>query len=229
LFDLERLRARLPASPLTRFAPSPTGRLHLGHIGNAIFVWGVARALGGRVLLRIEDHDRERSRLEYERGILDDLAWLGLEPDAHAPRQSERSAAYESALATLHARGLVRPKVVLLQGIRSEGDIALRTKEEIIQAVDDCTLDSTHVDRTGRFTFGNVKPGNQVVYAFHAGNFENLSWIIPVQWDAGTPREVILSSQNSLDLAEAIKQARAPGMQNALSTSIAAGLRSGNR
>jgi glutamyl-tRNA synthetase/glutamyl-Q tRNA(Asp) synthetase len=107
LLDLERLRARLPASPLTRFAPSPTGRLHLGHIVNAIFVWGVARALGGRVLLRIEDHDRERSLLEYERGILDDLAWLGLEPDAHAPRQSERSAAYESALATLHARGLV--------------------------------------------------------------------------------------------------------------------------
>jgi glutamyl-tRNA synthetase/glutamyl-Q tRNA(Asp) synthetase len=107
LLDVAALRARLPASPLTRFAPSPTGRLHLGHIVNAIFVWGVARAIGGRVLLRIEDHDRERSRPEYERGIRDDLAWLGLEPDEHAPRQSARGLSYESALATLDARGLV--------------------------------------------------------------------------------------------------------------------------
>jgi glutamyl/glutaminyl-tRNA synthetase len=105
--DLNRLRTRLPPSPLTRFAPSPTGRLHLGHIVNAIFVWGIARALGGRVLLRIEDHDRERSREAYERAILDDLAWLGLEPDMHAPRQSERGASYESAIAMLDARRLV--------------------------------------------------------------------------------------------------------------------------
>lgn len=56
--NLGLLARRLPPSPLTRFAPSPTGYLHLGHVANAIFVWGIARTLSGRVLLRIEDHDR---------------------------------------------------------------------------------------------------------------------------------------------------------------------------
>jgi glutamyl-tRNA synthetase/glutamyl-Q tRNA(Asp) synthetase len=79
--DLAALRGRLPPSPVTRFAPSPTGFLHLGHVANAVHVWGVARALGGRVLLRIEDHDRGRSRPEYERAALEDLEWLGLVPD----------------------------------------------------------------------------------------------------------------------------------------------------
>ena len=64
----------------TRFAPAPTGRLHLGHAANAVWVWGLARAYGGRVLLRVEDHDRVRSRPEFERGLLEDLEWLGLEP-----------------------------------------------------------------------------------------------------------------------------------------------------
>ena len=66
----------------TRFAPAPTGPLHLGHLVNALWVWGVARAYGGRVLLRIEDHDRGRCRPAHEAGILDDLDWLGLVPDA---------------------------------------------------------------------------------------------------------------------------------------------------
>ncbi len=79
--DLASLAARLPLRPLTRFAPSPTYFLHLGHVVNVIYVWGVARALGGRVLLRIEDHDRARCRPEYERAILEDLEWLGVEPD----------------------------------------------------------------------------------------------------------------------------------------------------
>ena len=61
--------ATLPAGWRTRFAPAPTGFLHLGHVVNAIYVWGLARAFGGRVILRIEDHDRTRSRTEYERGI----------------------------------------------------------------------------------------------------------------------------------------------------------------
>src|SRR4051794_22320331 len=61
------------ASMTTRFAPAPTGYLHLGHVVNAIYVWGIAAARGGRVLLRIEDHDAQRSRPEFERAILDDL------------------------------------------------------------------------------------------------------------------------------------------------------------
>jgi glutamyl-Q tRNA(Asp) synthetase len=115
--DLTALAARLPARPITRFAPSPTGYLHLGHVANAIWVWGLARALGGRVLLRIEDHDRGRCRPEYEAALLDDLVWLGLEPDLGTPeeiragpspyRQSDVSAAYQAALDRLGRAGLV--------------------------------------------------------------------------------------------------------------------------
>jgi len=109
--DLGKLSARLPRHPLTRFAPSPTGHLHLGHLVNAIYVWGLAQALDGRVLLRIEDHDRDRSRREYEAAILDDLEWLGLVPDLgaidefragpHALRQSDSGDRYEGALRQL--------------------------------------------------------------------------------------------------------------------------------
>lgn len=91
----------------SRFAPAPTGFLHLGHVVNAIYVWGITKARGGRVLLRVEDHDRLRSRPEYERAILEDLAWLGFEPDEPFVRQSERGAIYERALARLRSAGLV--------------------------------------------------------------------------------------------------------------------------
>ncbi len=102
---------------VTRFAPAPTGFLHLGHVLNALYVWGLARAHGGRVLLRIEDHDRQRCRPAYERAILDDLDWLGLEPDEPPAsafragpcpgRQSDRQDVYEAALAQLMGAGLV--------------------------------------------------------------------------------------------------------------------------
>lgn len=93
---------------VTRFAPAPTGFLHLGHVINALYVWGIARAANppGRVLLRIEDHDRTRSRAEYERALLEDLDWLGFAADEPFVRQSERGALYEDALAGLRARGL---------------------------------------------------------------------------------------------------------------------------
>ncbi len=92
---------------ITRFAPAPTGYLHLGHVLSAIHVWGMARAGGGRVLLRIEDHDRQRSRAEFESAILEDLDWLGFHPDEAPVRQSERGAIYTSALDRLRAAGLV--------------------------------------------------------------------------------------------------------------------------
>jgi glutamyl-tRNA synthetase/glutamyl-Q tRNA(Asp) synthetase len=92
---------------ISRFAPAPTGFLHLGHVVNAIHVWGVARSLAGRVLLRIEDHDRQRSRREFETAILEDLEWLGFTPDAPKVRQSERSDLYSAALDGLRARGVV--------------------------------------------------------------------------------------------------------------------------
>ena len=92
---------------MTRYAPSPTGYLHLGHVVNAVYVWGFAGAHGGRVLLRIEDHDRQRSRPEYEAAILEDLAWLEFQADEGPVRQSERGAIYEEALDRLRRQGLV--------------------------------------------------------------------------------------------------------------------------
>lgn len=100
---------------LTRFAPAPTGFLHLGHLANALYVWGLARRLGAGVLLRVEDHDRQRCRPEYETALLDDLDWLGLRPDVgptsafrQGPvpwRQSDCDAAYRDAVAGLRAAG----------------------------------------------------------------------------------------------------------------------------
>lgn len=98
---------RAPDPLVTRFAPAPTGHLHIGHVVNALHVWGLARAHGGRVLLRIEDHDGQRSRREYEQSILEDLDWLGFTPDEPPVRQSERGEVYERALARLRAQGLV--------------------------------------------------------------------------------------------------------------------------
>jgi len=92
---------------VTRFAPAPTGFLHLGHVVNAVYVWGIARAAGGTVLLRIEDHDRQRSRAEYERAILEDLEWLGFRWDEPLVRQSDRNTLYVTALDALRASGLV--------------------------------------------------------------------------------------------------------------------------
>jgi glutamyl/glutaminyl-tRNA synthetase len=92
---------------ISRFAPAPTGFLHLGHVVNAVYVWRETRARGGRVLLRIEDHDRQRSRREYEAEILDDLAWLGFAADEPPVRQSERGAIYEHALDGLRRQGRV--------------------------------------------------------------------------------------------------------------------------
>jgi glutamyl-tRNA synthetase/glutamyl-Q tRNA(Asp) synthetase len=107
----------LPVAPVTRFAPAPTGFLHLGHLVNALYVWGIAQATGGRVILRVEDHDRQRSRPEYETALLDDLERLGLasdEPRLSAfraglttNRQSDNGAAYTAALGRLRGAGLV--------------------------------------------------------------------------------------------------------------------------
>jgi glutamyl-tRNA synthetase/glutamyl-Q tRNA(Asp) synthetase len=92
---------------ISRFAPAPTGYLHLGHVVNAVYVWRETRARNGRILLRIEDHDRQRSRPEFEAALLEDLRWLGFAPDEPPVRQSERGAIYGEALGRLRSRGLV--------------------------------------------------------------------------------------------------------------------------
>ncbi|HEX8668323.1 MAG TPA: glutamate--tRNA ligase [Allosphingosinicella sp.] len=95
-------------SVVTRFAPSPTGRLHVGNIRTALHNWLWARKNGGRFLLRLDDTDAERSREEYAEAIRADLAWLRLAPDAEH-RQSARFASYEAALERLRTAGRVYP------------------------------------------------------------------------------------------------------------------------
>jgi glutamyl-tRNA synthetase len=93
---------------VTRFAPSPTGRLHVGNIRTALHNWMYAQKAGGRFLLRIDDTDAERSEERYVEAIRADLQWLGLIPDAEV-RQSQRFALYESRFAELVAGGHVYP------------------------------------------------------------------------------------------------------------------------
>ncbi|GLK79407.1 tRNA glutamyl-Q(34) synthetase GluQRS [Methylopila turkensis] len=94
-------------TPTFRFAPSPTGFLHLGHALSAVTVWRAAEAAGGRVLLRIEDIDPVRSKPEFAAAIEEDLAWLGLGWSGSVARQSERFDLYAAALARLDAMGLL--------------------------------------------------------------------------------------------------------------------------
>lgn len=93
----------------SRFAPSPTGQLHLGHAYSAALAHEAARRAGGRFLLRIEDLDQTRSRPEFVAGIEEDLGWLGLDRDGEPLIQSERSGVYADALQRLRAEGLVYP------------------------------------------------------------------------------------------------------------------------
>jgi glutamyl-Q tRNA(Asp) synthetase len=92
---------------VTRFAPSPTGHLHLGHAYSALFAAEAARMAGGRFLLRIEDIDTARCRPEFTDAIFEDLAWLGLSWETPVRRQSDHMADYRAALQGLAGRGLV--------------------------------------------------------------------------------------------------------------------------
>ena len=105
---------------VTRFAPSPTGRLHLGHAFAALFAERLARGGDGRFLLRIEDIDPSRCRPEFETGISEDLAWLGLGWETPPRRQSEHLADYRGALDTLAARDLLYPCFCSRREIQAE-------------------------------------------------------------------------------------------------------------
>lgn len=97
----------LPASFVTRFAPSPTGRLHLGHAYSAMVIDDAARAADGRLILRIDDIDTTRCRPEYEAAIIEDLDWLDIGWPPPLIRQSARRHLYEAALGRLQAMGVV--------------------------------------------------------------------------------------------------------------------------
>ncbi|HUC66232.1 MAG TPA: tRNA glutamyl-Q(34) synthetase GluQRS [Stellaceae bacterium] len=105
---------------VTRFAPSPTGHLHLGHAHSALTGWRAARRAGGRFLLRLEDIDRTRCRPEFAAAIRADLAWLGLDWDGPVRVQSEHFADYRAALDRLQAAGLLYPCFCTRAAIKAE-------------------------------------------------------------------------------------------------------------
>jgi len=106
---------------VTRFAPSPTGRLHKGHAFSALTAWSAATAAGGRFLLRFEDIDPTRCRPEFEAGIVEDLTWLGLDWERPVRRQSEHLAEYAVVVDVLERRGLLYR--------------CFRTRKEILDAI----------------------------------------------------------------------------------------------
>ena len=105
--------------PVFRFAPSPNGFLHLGHAFSALLNFDLARKAGGRFLLRIEDIDPTRCRVEFETAIYEDLAWLGIRWETPVRRQSEHLGAYREAIEQLAAQGLLYPS------FESRAEIAL--------------------------------------------------------------------------------------------------------
>jgi glutamyl-Q tRNA(Asp) synthetase len=105
--------------PVVRFAPSPNGALHLGHAYSALYTEAKARELGARLVVRIEDIDLVRSRQAFVDGILQDLAWLGLEWEQPVRRQSEHFDDYRDALARLDAMGVLYPCFATRQEIRN--------------------------------------------------------------------------------------------------------------
>jgi glutamyl-Q tRNA(Asp) synthetase len=109
------------ANPIvTRFAPSPTGFLHLGHVRSALEAWRAARDARGRFLLRLEDIDRARCRAEYATAIIEDLGWLGLSWDGPVRRQSEHFDDYREVLARLEAKGVLYPCFCTRREIQAE-------------------------------------------------------------------------------------------------------------
>jgi glutamyl-Q tRNA(Asp) synthetase len=105
---------------VTRFAPSPTGYLHLGHAASALTGWLAAKRTGGRFILRIEDIDATRCRPEYEAAIHEDLAWLGLDWERPVRRQSEHMADYAAAIERLRELAVLYPCFCTRQAIAAE-------------------------------------------------------------------------------------------------------------
>ena len=122
----------------TRFAPSPTGRLHKGHAFSALTAWTTAREAGGRFVLRIEDIDPTRCRPEYETAILEDLGWLGIDWETPARRQSEHLAAYAAVIDSLVLRGLLYR--------------CFRTRKEIFDTIGDAPHGAMEAVRPGPHT-----------------------------------------------------------------------------
>lgn len=109
-----------PKAVITRFAPSPTGYLHLGHAYAALVAFNAAQQSGGRFIVRIEDIDQGRCRAEFEDAIYEDLSWLGLQWEEPVRRQSDHFDEYAGALETLEKRGLLYPCFCTRKEIQTE-------------------------------------------------------------------------------------------------------------
>ena len=118
---------------VTRFAPSPTGLLHLGHAASAFAVWDRAAAAGGRLLLRIEDIDQTRCRPQFEMAILNDLRWLGLDWPEPVRRQSDHFPEYEAVITGLHRRGLAYRCFRTRREVAAEADRAPHGTEPVFR------------------------------------------------------------------------------------------------
>lgn len=127
------------SQPVFRFAPSPNGYLHLGHALSALIDFEMARATGGRFLLRIEDIDATRCRPEYEAAIYEDLAWLGIAWEEPVRRQSEHLDDYRAAIARLSDMGLIYPS------FESRSEIATLIAERAEQGVWPCDPDGAPI------------------------------------------------------------------------------------
>lgn len=167
--------------PVFRFAPSPNGELHLGHAYSAVLNHRLARASGGRFLLRIEDIDETRCRPEFERGIGRDLAWLGLDWEEPVRRQSEQFETYRKALGTLAGLGLVYPAFLTRGEIKARVEAAAARGEvwprdpdgAPLYPGDDRALAADEVDR--RIAVG-------LPYALRLRMAEAIALVGPLAW-----------------------------------------------
>lgn len=172
----------------TRFAPSPTGRLHRGHAFSALTAWTAARAAGGRFLLRIEDIDPTRCRSEFEDAILDDLAWLGLDWEQTVRRQSEHLADYAGVVDVLDRRGLLYR--------------CFRTRKDILDAIGDAPHGPAEAARPG------PHPADEEAAFLAEGR--------PFAWRLSLDRARALMGARAWDGLAFVEEGRGPGGERGL-------------
>lgn len=172
----------------TRFAPSPTGRLHRGHAFSALTAWTAAHAAGGRFLLRIEDIDPTRCRPEFEAAILDDLAWLGLDWEPPVRRQSDHLVDYAGVVDVLARRGLLYR--------------CFRTRKDVLDAIGDAPHGPAEAARPG------PHPADEEA-AFLAGGR-------PFAWRLSLDRARDLLGQRAWDALAFVEEGRGPDGERGL-------------
>lgn len=171
--------------PVFRFAPSPNGYLHLGHALSALLNFDMARAAGGRFLLRIEDIDTTRCRSEFEAAIYEDLAWLGIAWEQPVRRQSQYFDQYREALARLHERHLTFPsfesraEIVRLVGDR-ESHVRWPRDPDGVPLYPGVARQMSETERAERIARGDP-------YAIRLDMLKAMEWTGPLTWtETGT-------------------------------------------